>query len=185
MADLPEGEMLRLSKTLKDAFTEMAKPGRKVSSREEWFPDVVLVVDETHYQINRYERISYTGGGPAEWIIEGFRCVGDIMTATKHPIRFDKQFTLGDYLRKILMCHGQPNRVIISYKHISPVILTYTELIKKWADRDELEITCRTDFEKLEHDDSNNEEHEDSCWRGDYTYSRFIRHIQCALLPVS
>jgi hypothetical protein len=174
--------MLRVSKALKDVFAELAKPGRKVTSREEWHIDAALVVDDTHYQINTYERISYSTG-PTEWVIDGFRVTGDPITGKRFPIHFDKNFPLGDYIKKILTCHGQPNRIIISYKHVAPVIMTYTEMIKKWADRDELEITCRNDFEKLEHDTSNDEEHEDSCWRGDYTYSRFMRHIQMSLCP--
>jgi len=181
MADLPEGDMLRLSQALKDAYVELAKPGKKVLQREIWTPEIALVVDDTHYQINRYERVSYLGGAHTEWIVDGFRCVGDIMTAPKHPIHFNNQ-VLGDYIKKILLTHGQPNRVIISSRHISPNIMTYTEMIKKWADRDELEITCRNEYLKNTEEEGS-EEHEDSHWRGDYTYGRFIRHIQDSLLP--
>ena len=173
--------MLKLSKALKDAYVEVNKPGKKVATREIWNPEIALVVDDTHYQINRYERVGYVGGGPAEWIIDGFRCVGDIMTAPKHPIHFSNQ-VLGEYIRKILLTHGQPNRIIISSKHISPVIKNYTEMIKMWADRDELEICCRISFMK-ENEEEGNEEHEDCHWRGDYTYGRFIRHIQDSILP--
>jgi hypothetical protein len=182
MADMPEGDMLRLSKILKDAFTEMAKPGRKLVSRQEYTPDICLIVDDTHYQINKYEIVNYNVG-KADYIIEGFRCNGCPLSAPRIPIAFDKNMGLGDYLRKILLCHNQPNRIIISYRHIAPVIVTYSEMLKKWAERDELEITLRNEFVKLENSFCDDEEHDDACWRGDYTYERFMRHIVTALTP--